>query len=98
MTKISKKVCWDILEDQLVSISQARLMGHVGEAKLAIAVLISACRDDDRDFLDGSSFKTFCEIACLHPIHTYDLLSTSMEYIGEGNTANFSRFLCGGDV
>lgn len=89
MPRITKKECWDILEDRLVTISENRIGKHCGECKLAIAVLISAGREEDFEFIKNDRFDFFCRLAKLDIKTSRTLILNTIEYLGNGGSAKF---------
>jgi hypothetical protein len=91
MPRVTKKECWDILEDRLLTISETRIGKHLGEAKLAVSVLISAGRDEDTDWIESNLFSFYCKLAGLHIDPTKELILKTLEYLNDGGKANFRQ-------
>lgn len=89
MPRITKKECWDILEDRLLTISETRLGRHIGEAKMAIAVLISSGRDNDENWIESNLFDYYCKMASLHIEPTRLLVLKTLDYLNNGGSAKF---------
>jgi len=89
MPRVTKKECWDILEDRLLTISETRIGEHLGEAKLAIAILISAGRDNDSNWIESNLFSFYCKLAGLHVEPTKELVVRTLIYLNEGGSARF---------
>ncbi len=91
MPRVTKKECWDILEDQLAAISETRIGEHLGEAKLAVSILISAGREEQLEWIDSNLFNFYCKLARLHVAPTKELILKTLSYLNEGGTANFRQ-------
>lgn len=91
MSKTTKKECWDILEDQLNYISECRVEEHVGEAKLAVSVIISAGRDGDVEWAESNLFDFYCKLARLHTNPTRELILRTIAYLDGAGKANFKQ-------
>jgi len=89
----TKQEVWDLLEDKLSTISEKRLGRHVGEAKLSIALLISAGRDKDTEWIHSNLFSFYCKIAGLYESPTRLLILTTLEYLNGGNTARIKQLM-----
>ena len=89
MPRLTKKECWDILEDKLQTISETRIGHHSGEAKLAVAVIVSAGRDEDTDFIHSNLFEYYCKLACLHIPPVRQIILKTLAYLEVGGTGRF---------
>lgn len=89
MPRVTKKECWDMLEGKLQSISETRLGQHIGEAKLAVYILVSAGRDEDLEFIEGPLFEFYCRLGALHIKPTKELVLNTLKYLNEGGSAKF---------
>jgi hypothetical protein len=74
-----------------MTISENRIGGHIAECKLAIAVIVSAGRDNDIEWIDSEIFKFYCKAACLNEKLTAELLQKSINYLNQGGTAKFRQ-------
>jgi hypothetical protein len=90
MSRITRKECWNLLEDKLLTISEARIGKTIPESKLAVAVLISAGRDKDVEFIESQAFRDYCSVAALHYRPTKELMMRTLSYLEHGGAANFS--------
>lgn len=93
MPKRNKGDCWDIVEDKLLSISETRTGEHRGESKLAVAVIVSAGRDEDIGFLQSDDFLAYCGLADLDPSIIRDLILKGISEITAGRTSAFTNLL-----
>lgn len=93
MPKLTKNECWDILEDRLNTISETRLGVHNGEAKFAIALIVSAGREEDIAWIESNIFDYWCKVASLHLAPTRELIIKTLAYLSEGGRANFRQAL-----
>ncbi len=89
MPRVTKKECWDILEDKLQGISEQRIGKHLGESKLAVSVLVSAGRDEDLEFVNSNLFDFYCKLGALHIKPTRELILNTLKYLNEGGSAKF---------
>lgn len=77
MPRVNKNEIWDLVEEQLFAISETRTGKHVGEIKLIIALLVSAGRDNDIEFINSDFFKELASTAYLDP-HDTQLIILSL--------------------
>lgn len=91
MPKITKKDCWDILEDKLVSISENRLKKEMPESRLAISVIVSAGRECDIKWLKSSIFSYYCKLAYLHELPTRYIILHTLEEMKTNNLATLKK-------
>ncbi len=80
---------WEVLEDKLASLSETRYGIYTPEARLAVAVIVSAGKDGDRDFLENDEFTFYCHLARLHQEPVKALIEKTWEHIVGGRTADF---------
>jgi hypothetical protein len=89
MPRVTKKECWNILEDKLQGISEQRMGAHSGESKLAVSVLVSSGRDEDLEFINSNLFNFYCQLGALHIKPTRELILNTLKYLNEGGSARF---------
>lgn len=93
MPIITEKMCWDLLEKLLISVSETKTQQHCGTCLLSISVIVSAGRDNDEEWLNSDLFKCYCKSAFLSINETRELLKQSLEYVTRGEFYTLHRKL-----
>ena len=76
---------WNLLEEELNTISEKKLGSYTASASLAIAIIISAGRDRDAEFLYDDLFVAYAKAAGLNPRVIREILLKAITAIDAGS-------------
>ena len=80
---------WDFVEGKFKSYAIRNHGYYLPEINLAVAVLGSAGRDDDTEYINSVNIETFCKLAALDPSFVRKMLTKTGQAIRGEITADF---------